>query len=107
MIDSDEQIAYSTAYQDPGLLKLDLTDWSQENERSGDWIHEPTGTRIGMTGRMGRWVIQYPNGRYHKTPGSNRPSYFAKLSKAIVIAMNRLNEDEVSDIKRLAGLETG
>lgn len=96
MIDPDHQQAYSTQYRDPKLMDADLRDWEVEDNRSGDWIHLPSGIRIGMTGRMGRWVIQYPTGRYHKAPGSKRPSYYAKLSKAIGLALDSLKESRRS-----------
>jgi hypothetical protein len=92
MIDPDHQQAYSTQFRDAKLMDLDLRDWEVENSRSADWIHLPSGIRIKMIGRMGRWVIQYPTGRHHKAPGSKRASYIAKLSKAIGIALNSLSE---------------
>lgn len=92
MIDPDHQQAYSTQFRDPKLMDVDLRDWEVEHGRAGDWIHLPSGIRIGQTGRMGRWVIQFPTGKHHKTPGSKRPSYFAKPSTAIEIALSSLHE---------------
>lgn len=96
MIEPDHQQAFSTQFRDPKLMDADLRDWQVEHGRAGDWIHLPSGIRIGQTGRMGRWVIQYPTGKHHKTPGSNRPSYFAKPSTAIRIVLDSLTESRRS-----------
>lgn len=89
MIDPDRQQSLSLRYQDPKLMDLDLRDW---DEGHGDWLHKPSGASIGITGRAGKWVVQYPNGRLHKTAKGNRPSYFKTPSMAINVVMNNLKE---------------
>jgi hypothetical protein len=80
----DRQQALSYRYQDPDLMKLDLSDWE---EGDGDWIHKPTGGSIGITGKAGKWVVLYPNKKLHKTDRGNRPSYYKTPSMAINVLL--------------------
>lgn len=93
MIDPDRQQALALRYQDPDLVDIDLSDW---DEGHGDWTHKPSGAQIGITGRAGKWVVQYPGGKLHSTPGSNRPSYFKTPSTAIKMVMAHLDESRRS-----------